>query len=101
MSNVLDFVKFRSAEEQCREHVERQREAALRDAARAALSDYLDRMHIKFGAVVTVCTVVRWVGQLLVDGAGKPTVQHCSRFLARAIAKGVVKRMLTAGRILH
>jgi hypothetical protein len=92
MSNVLDFVKFRSAEEQCREHVERQREAALRDAARAALSDYLDRMHIKFGAVVTVCTV---------DGAGKPTVQHCSRFLARAIAKGVVKRMLTAGRILH
>lgn len=98
MSNV---VEFKTAEKQCAEYVERQRQLARREAVEATLMGYMDKMYAKYGATLTVCAVVRWVSLLLVDGATKPLVKLCCASLAKALAKSMVRRVLTASRILH
>lgn len=98
MSNVI---KFRSADEQCREYVDRVADRRRRARADRMALECMLRVRRELGADVAAGAFVHLVGAMLVEGAGKPLIRHCCRFLAKCIAISVLRRMLTRRPMLH
>jgi hypothetical protein len=96
----MSSVKYRSATEQCREYAENQRAVERRTRADAVLRASLALMRQEFGATLTLSTLIRYVGQCLVEGTNRAWVSQCCRFLAKCIAISVMKG-LTRRAIRH
>lgn len=98
MSNVI---KFRSADEQCREYMDRV--AAKRRRARAdrLALECLMRIQRECGADIAGGAFVHLTGAILIEGAKKSFVKVWCRFLAKCIARSVLRRMLTRRPMLH
>jgi hypothetical protein len=91
----------RSADEQCRDYVERKRLIERRRAAdRAALKCLVD-LQSRYGSELTVGAWVRLTGLILISGPNKRFIQASCRFLAKYIAISVWRRMLTRRPMLH
>lgn len=97
MSNV---VKFRSAAEQCREYVEKQRTEERRRQADRAIDRHLAAMSAEFGQLMTLGALMRRVGRELVGGGNRYVVRRCCCYLAGSIGRAMLKS-LTPRRILH
>jgi hypothetical protein len=97
MSNT----KVRSADEQCQEYVLKVREMQRRKQADASLDAHLRMMQRQFGVTLTMGSLFRLVGLLVSDQHPNFMIRHCRGFLARCIAKGIGRRLLTRARILH
>jgi hypothetical protein len=98
MSNV---VKFRSADELCREYVETQRAKAMRARADRAALECLLKLRREFGIEQATGSYLRLAGMMLLEGAGKPMIRRCCRMLARCITKSMLRSWLTRGAMLH
>jgi hypothetical protein len=98
MSNV---VGIRSAEAQCAEYIEKQRQQRYRRAADQAFAAHLDKMAGQYGALVTLGAVMRYVGLLLVEAADRDAIRLCRGYLARKIVQSATRRLLTGWRMLH
>jgi hypothetical protein len=96
----MSSVKYRSATEQCREYVEDKRALERRTRANAVLRASLALMRQEFGATLTLSTLIRYVGQCLVEGTNRACVSQCCRYLAKCIAVSVMKG-LTRRAIRH
>ena len=94
MSNV---VKFKKADEQCAEYVQKQRIKARAQQADRALDLYLNSMHQQFGLEATLGALVRYVGSMMLDCSRSALLRVCRRYLMKCIVEGV----LTRGRIVH
>jgi hypothetical protein len=97
MSNTA----FRTAAEQVSDYVTSQRLAERRKLARGSLCAHILKMQRQFGAEVTVGALVSFVGVLLVDGAHKTLIRHCSGHLMKCILRSTTKWCLTRARLLH
>jgi hypothetical protein len=97
MSNI----EVRTAAQQCAEYVSRERLRERRAVADRAIRIHMRSMQERFGSEVTVTALVKYVGTVLVAGARNGLIQQSCRFLAKCIARSVVRRLLTKPPMLH
>jgi len=93
-------VKFRSAADQCREYVDKQRLLERRRNADRSLARHLAFMSAEFGALQTLGALMRRVGRELSEGTNAYIVERCCGYLAKIIALAVLKG-LTRRAMLH
>jgi hypothetical protein len=98
---MLNVLPIRSADEQCREYVEKERSRKRRAAADRALAGSLNQLAAEHGALVMVGALMRYVGVLLMERAETPCIAVCRGYLLRKISHSVLKHLLTRARILH
>lgn len=94
-------VDFRSADQQCADYIARvHREKRRKSADTAALEAFL-ALQRRYGSDLALVAWVQLTGVIVVEGARKLLVQRCCRFLAKAIAVSVFRRVLTRPPMLH
>ena len=94
-------MEVKDATEQVLEYVDRQRMRQRCTAALKDLKNELDSMLHKHGAEATVGALMRYTGDMLVEGYDRPLIWSSCRYLAKCIARSVWRRMLTRPAILH
>jgi hypothetical protein len=93
--------RVRTADEQAREYVERDRLRQRRAAADRAAVQCLVDLRNRYGFEHATGAWVRLTGLMLIEGASRPLVQRCCRVLAKCIAISVWRRVLTRHPMLH
>jgi hypothetical protein len=98
---MLNVTTIRSADEQCREYVDKERRRRRRAAADRAVSQNLDKLADEYGPVLVLGALMRYVGELLVEAHDRWVIVSCRRYLLRKIARSLVKHLLTRAHVLH
>jgi hypothetical protein len=91
----------RSADEQCAEYVQKQRAKLRRAQADESLELHLAKMTRQYGLALTMGALFRYVGLLVLEGSHSVMVRQCRRFLAKCIARSIVRGVLTRRPVLH
>lgn len=81
-------------------YVDRERARMRRQTAERHFYDALDDMTRRFGAEMTISVLVRYVGQILIEGAHRALIRISCGYLAKCIARSVMAR-LTGRRTVH